>query len=184
MPSFWLSLFFLWPFWLILLSASTPSSLTLPRHPTSCYIPSSFYHLLVQVPLLLCQWSISMHFYISAFCFSLVPYFTLCFRHTVLNALTAPNFKILSWGQIKAVQSHYIHYSIVLAQVISLTLCFGKGAEPPAKADAEVSTSFRWAGISQLSGFCWQAVHEFWHISLHHNVLGSRLQVFLHSETY
>lgn len=103
----------------------------------------------------------SMHFYISAFCFSLLPYFTLCFRHTVLNALTAPNFKVLSWGQIKAVQSHYIHYCIVLAQVISLALCFGKGAEPPEEADAEVSTLFRWAGISQLSSFCWQAVHEF-----------------------
>lgn len=190
MTSFWLSLFFHWPFWLILLSASTSSSLTLPRHPASSYILSSFYYLLVRVPVpLLCQWFISMHFYFSAFCFSPVPYFTLCNcincnRHTVLNALTAPNFKILFWGQIKAVQSHYIHYCIVLAQVISLPLCFGEGAELPAEADAEVSTSFRWAGISQLSGFCWQAAREFWHISLHHNVLGSRLQVFLHSEKY
>lgn len=112
-PSFGLSLFFLWPFWLILLWASTSLSLTLPRHPTSCYFLSNFYYLLVQVPVwLLCQWFIRMYFYFSAFCFSLVPYFTLSFRRTVLNALRAPNFKIPSWGQIKAVQSHYIHYCL------------------------------------------------------------------------
>lgn len=184
MTSFWLLLFFLWPFWLILLSASTSSSLALPRHPTS-YILSSFYCLLVQIPVpLLCKWFISMYFCFSAFCFSPVPYFTLRFRHTVLNALTASNFKILFWGQIKAVPSHYIHYRIVLAQVISLPPCFGRRAEPAAEADAAVSTSFRWAGISKLWGSCWQAACEFWHISLQHNVLGSRLQVFLHSETY
>lgn len=60
----------------------------------------------------LCQWFTSIHLYFSAFCFSPVPYFTLCFRHIVLNALTAPNIKILFWGQIKAVQSHYILCSL------------------------------------------------------------------------
>lgn len=50
MPSFWLSLFFLWSFWLIFLSASTPPSLALPKAPYFLLYSISFYYLLVQAP--------------------------------------------------------------------------------------------------------------------------------------
>lgn len=86
------------------------------------------------------------------------------------------------WGQIKAVQLHYIPCSLGTSNFSPL--CFDKGAELPAEADAGVSASFKWASVSQLSSFCWRTAREFWHRVLHHNVLGSRLQVFLHSEMY
>lgn len=62
-----------------------------------------------------------------------------------------------SFFRVKLRQSDHTTFRVVLAQVVSLPLCFDKGAELCAEADAGVSTSFRWAGVSQLSGFCWQA---------------------------
>lgn len=183
MPSFWLSLFFLWPFWLILHSASTPPSLALPKARYFLLYSTQFsLFACADSCTTLCQWFTSIHLYFSAFCFSPVPHFTLCFRHIELNSLTAPNFKILFWGQIKAVQLHYVPCSFGTSRFSPPVLC--EEAELPAEADAGVSTSLGWAGISQLSSFCWQAAGEFWHKELHRNVLGSRLQVVLLSETH
>lgn len=99
---FWLSLFFLWRFWLIIFSTFTPPSLALPKAP---------YIFLYPIQLLLfacagscttlCQWFTNIHLYFSEFCFSPVPYFTLCFRHIVFNALTAPNFWSFSGVKLK-----------------------------------------------------------------------------------
>lgn len=179
MPSFWLSLFFLWPFQLILLSAS------------SSLAPKASYFLLYFIQFLLFAGAgssftfVSVHFYFSAFCFFLVLHVTQCFKNTALNALTAPSSQILFWEQITASRSHSIHYCLYgLGTSRFPSPCFGEGAEPPAKADAEVSTSLGWAGILQLPGSRGQAVREFWHTVLHHNVPGSRLQVSLHSEAY
>jgi len=118
-----------------------------------------------------------MHFCFSAFCFSPVPYFTLCFRHTVLNALTAPNFKILFWGQIKAVQSHYVHYCTVWHKSFPSSSASVKELSPLQKQMlkfAPRSTGRHTAALRLL-------LTEFWHRALHHNVLGSRLQGFFHS---
>lgn len=86
-----------------------------------------------------------------------------------------------SFSGVKLKQFNHTTFCVVLAQVVSLPLSFDKGAELPAEADAGVSTLFRWAGISQLSGFCWQAAREFWHKALHHNVLRSRLHTVRHT---